>query len=112
MMLIVTYTTLDGELLGETRSGIERDYLPDPMGFVAATLDGEQRKAAVFGGPLSAPGIVAQANAGGRPAAEQISGWGASTGTPSDGRAVPASFVGVYFEDPNWQAMESDVPWE
>ena len=31
-MPVTNYTTLDGEVLYENRAGIERDYVPDPLG--------------------------------------------------------------------------------
>ncbi len=38
-MPVVNYLTVDGEILSETRDGVERDYLPDPLGSTAALLD-------------------------------------------------------------------------
>ena len=38
-MSVVNYLTVDGEILSETRDGVERDYLPDPLGSTAALLD-------------------------------------------------------------------------
>ena len=38
------YLTLGGEVLAETRGGVERDYLPDPLGSVVALLDSSQAR--------------------------------------------------------------------
>jgi RHS repeat-associated protein len=41
-MAVTTYTVMGGEVLGETRGGEERVYLPDPSGSVAALIDSSQ----------------------------------------------------------------------
>jgi RHS repeat-associated protein len=38
-MGVVNYLTVNGEILSETRNGVERDYMPDPLGSTAALLD-------------------------------------------------------------------------
>src|SRR4030095_15183844 len=35
----VRYTVLDGEIVSENRGGVERDYVPDPLGSTVAPLD-------------------------------------------------------------------------
>jgi RHS repeat-associated protein len=40
----VSYLSVEGEILSETRNGVERDYLPDPLGSTAALLDSSQTK--------------------------------------------------------------------
>src|SRR5512141_985268 len=47
-MPATTYETLEGEILGETRGGVERDYLPDPLGSTAALIDSSQAKTDTF----------------------------------------------------------------
>jgi RHS repeat-associated protein len=47
-MPATTYETLEGEILGETRNGVERDYVPDPLGSVAALIDSSQAKTDTF----------------------------------------------------------------
>ena len=43
-MPTVSYLTVGGETLAETLGGAERDYLPDPLGSVAALLDASQAR--------------------------------------------------------------------
>jgi hypothetical protein len=43
-MGVTSYLSVDGEILSETRSGVERDYLPNPLGSVVALLDSTQTK--------------------------------------------------------------------
>lgn len=38
----VSYATLDGEIVSETREGVERDYLPDSLGSTIALMDDTQ----------------------------------------------------------------------
>jgi RHS repeat-associated protein len=47
-MPTVTYTVLDGEIVSENRDGVERDYLPDPLGSTVALLDNTQAKTDTF----------------------------------------------------------------
>jgi RHS repeat-associated protein len=47
-MSVVNYLTVDGEILSETRDGVERDYLPDPLGNTVALLDSTQSKTDTF----------------------------------------------------------------
>ncbi len=42
MALSVTYTVMDGMILGESRANVERDYVPEPIGSTAGLLDGAQ----------------------------------------------------------------------
>jgi RHS repeat-associated protein len=44
MPMAVRYTVMDGEILSETRNGVQRDYLPDPLGSTVALLDSSQNK--------------------------------------------------------------------
>jgi RHS repeat-associated protein len=44
MPMAVRYTVMDGEILSETRNGVQRDYLPDPLGSTVALLDSSQDK--------------------------------------------------------------------
>jgi RHS repeat-associated protein len=37
-----SFLTMDGEILSQTRDGVQRDYLNDPLGSVAALLDSNQ----------------------------------------------------------------------
>lgn len=48
MAMKVRYTVLDGEVVSEVRSGVERDYLPDPLGSTLALLDDTQTKTDTF----------------------------------------------------------------
>lgn len=41
-MGVTSYLTLEGEILSETRSGVESDYIPDPQGSTAALIDSSQ----------------------------------------------------------------------
>ena len=34
-----SYLTVNGEILSETRNGVESDYIPDPQGSTAALID-------------------------------------------------------------------------
>lgn len=43
-MASVRYTVMDGEILSENRAGVERDYVPDPLGSTVALLDNTQTK--------------------------------------------------------------------
>lgn len=43
-MAVTSYLTIDGEILAETRDGLDRDYLPDPLGSVVALLEQNQQK--------------------------------------------------------------------
>ena len=47
-MPTASYLILDGEVLAETRGGVERDYLPDPLGSVVALLDSSQARTDEF----------------------------------------------------------------
>ncbi|MGV3618150.1 MAG: RHS repeat domain-containing protein [Fimbriimonas sp.] len=38
----VTYATLEGEIVSESRGGLRKDYLPDPLGSTSALLDSLQ----------------------------------------------------------------------
>lgn len=44
----VRYTVFDGEILSESRDGIKRDYVPDPLGSTVALLDSTQTKTDTF----------------------------------------------------------------
>ena len=44
----VTYSIFDGEVISEIRDGVERDYLPDPLGSTVALLDNTQTKTDTF----------------------------------------------------------------
>lgn len=44
----VRYTVFDGEILSETRDGVKRDYVPDPLGSTIALLDSSQTKTDTF----------------------------------------------------------------
>lgn len=48
MAMRVRYTVLDGELVSEKRSGVERDYVPDPLGSTVALLDNTQAQTDAF----------------------------------------------------------------
>lgn len=39
MTMTVSYLTINGEILSETRDGVESDYIPDPLGSTAALID-------------------------------------------------------------------------
>jgi len=41
-MPVTSYLTIDGEILSETRSGVEADYIPDPLGSTIALTDSTQ----------------------------------------------------------------------
>jgi len=41
-ILSVSYLTVQGEVLSETRSGVESDYIPDPLGSTAALTNSSQ----------------------------------------------------------------------
>jgi len=41
-VLSASYLTVDGEILSETRSGVDTDYLTDPLGSVAGLIDSTQ----------------------------------------------------------------------
>src|SRR5438876_1454504 len=41
-MATTNYTVLDGEIISENRNGVERDYVPDPLGSTVALLDSTQ----------------------------------------------------------------------
>jgi RHS repeat-associated protein len=43
-MGVTSYLTVDGEILSETRNGVEHDYVPNPLGSVVALLDSTQTK--------------------------------------------------------------------
>ncbi len=47
-MPVTDYLTVDGEVLAETRGGVDRDYLPDPLGSTAALLDDTQARTDAF----------------------------------------------------------------
>ncbi len=47
-MPVISYLTWEGEILSETRSGVESDYLPDPLGSTAALLNSSQVKTDTF----------------------------------------------------------------
>ena len=42
MPMKVRYTTLDGEIVAESRGGVRKQYVPDPLGSTVALLDGTQ----------------------------------------------------------------------
>ncbi len=42
MAMKARYTVMDGEIVAEKRNGVERDYLPTPLGSTAALLDSTQ----------------------------------------------------------------------
>ena len=42
MPMKVRYTTLDGEIVAESRGGVRKQYVPDPLGGTVALLDGAQ----------------------------------------------------------------------
>ncbi len=44
MPMSVTYTNFCGMVIHENRGGVERDYMPDPLGSTAALLDNTQTK--------------------------------------------------------------------
>jgi len=48
MAMRVRYTTHNGRLVGENRSGTKRDYVPDPLGSTVALLDGSQAQTDTF----------------------------------------------------------------
>lgn len=41
-MGVTSYLTLDGEILSETRNGVESDYIPDPLGSTSALTNSSQ----------------------------------------------------------------------
>ncbi len=41
-MGVTSYLTAKGEILSETRNGVESNYIPDPLGSTAALLDSNQ----------------------------------------------------------------------
>jgi len=41
-MGVTSYLTVNGEILSETRSGVESDYIPDPQGSTVALVDSSQ----------------------------------------------------------------------
>jgi len=41
-MGVTSYLTVEGEILSETRSGVEADFIPDPLGSTAALLNSSQ----------------------------------------------------------------------
>ncbi len=47
-MGVTGYLTWEGEILSETRAGVEADYLPDPLGSTAALLNSSQVKTDTF----------------------------------------------------------------
>src|SRR6478672_8945864 len=47
-MPTVRYTVLDGEVVSENRGGVERDYVPDPLGSTVALLDNTQTQTDTF----------------------------------------------------------------
>ena len=47
-MATVRYTVIDGEVLSESRGGVKRDYVPDPLGSTVALLDNTQTKTDTF----------------------------------------------------------------
>src|SRR4051812_3094348 len=48
MAMRVRYTVLDGEVVSEKRSGVERDYVPDLLGSTVALLDNTQTQTDTF----------------------------------------------------------------
>ena len=48
MAMRVAYTVLDGEIISENRGGVERDYVPDPLGSTVALLDNTQAQTDTF----------------------------------------------------------------
>ncbi|MCW3096933.1 MAG: repeat-associated core domain protein [Chthonomonadaceae bacterium] len=47
-MATTRYTTFDGEIVSENRSGVMRDYVPDPLGSTVALLDSTQTQTDTF----------------------------------------------------------------
>jgi RHS repeat-associated protein len=47
-MPTVRYTSFAGEIVGENRAGVKRDYVPDPLGSTVALLDNAQTKTDTF----------------------------------------------------------------
>jgi hypothetical protein len=47
-MPVVDYTVIDGEIVHENRGGVERDYVPDPLGSTVALLDSARTHAITF----------------------------------------------------------------
>ena len=47
-MGVTSYLTWEGEILSETRAGVESDYLPDPLGSSSALLNSSQAKTDTF----------------------------------------------------------------
>jgi RHS repeat-associated protein len=47
-MATVRYTTLDGEIIAEKRSGVRRLYQPDPLGSTVGLVDGTQTQTDTF----------------------------------------------------------------
>ncbi|MGV3618605.1 MAG: RHS repeat domain-containing protein [Fimbriimonas sp.] len=43
-MPVTSYLTLDGAIVSESRAGVRKDYLPDPLGSTIALLDDTQTK--------------------------------------------------------------------
>lgn len=47
-MGVVRYTVVEGEIIAEKRSGVRRQYVPDPLGSTVALLDSTQAKTDTF----------------------------------------------------------------
>lgn len=37
-MGVTSYLVIDGEIISETRNGVEADYIPDPLGSTVALI--------------------------------------------------------------------------
>lgn len=48
MPMKVVVDTIDGEIVSETRNGVRKDYVPDPLGSTVALLDASQNKTDTF----------------------------------------------------------------
>src|SRR5881628_672204 len=48
MPMKVRYTVHNGQIVSENRGGVERDYVPDPLGSTVALLDNTQTKTDTF----------------------------------------------------------------
>src|SRR5437764_8724998 len=47
-MATVRYTVMEGQVLSENRGGVERSYVPDPLGSTVALLDNTQTQTDTF----------------------------------------------------------------
>jgi RHS repeat-associated protein len=48
MAMTVRYTTINGEIIAEKRSGVRKQYVPDPLGSTVALLDNTQTQTDTF----------------------------------------------------------------